>query len=181
MRNFLRILIVTILICSLSSCGFVTNKNLHGEALQQLSDNELYEAVYFQNLDIVVSDTSEKNALEGMSEVRRTFYILSMYEYEISNGGLCQFFVNTTRGLAPYVSDCLGEIGANEHKELFDEFILNNNIDVYDLDSFIIDDVDEFAQQNARYDFDSFDEAFYDLPFLRDYLVRYVRNNINEF
>lgn len=169
------------LLFTLTSCGFVVNKNLHGENLEKLSDDELYEAVYFQNLDIVDSYESEEAALEEMSSVRRTVYILSMYEYEISNGGLCQFFVNSSRDLAPYVSKCLDEVGATEHKNLFDSFISDNNINVYELESFIIEDLDEFSKQNERYDFDSFDEEYDKLPFLRDSIVDYIRKNINEF
>ena len=181
MKKLLKAITIIMLLFTLTSCGFVVNKNFHGENLEKLSDDELYEAVYFQNLDIVDSYESEEAALEEMSSVRRTVYILSMYEYEISNGGLCQFFVNSSRELAPYVSKCLDEVGATEHKNLFDSFISDNNINVYELESFIIEDLDEFSKQNERYDFDSFDEEYDKLPFLRDSIVDYIRKNINEF
>ena len=42
----------------------------------------------------------------------------------------------------------------------FTEFIENNNIDVNNLDSFIISDVEEYEAQTKRYDFDSFDNKY---------------------
>lgn len=165
----------------LSSCGFAMNKNPHGDELQKLSDNELYEAVYFQNLDVVDSYESEETALEEMSKVRRTVYILNMYEFEVANGGLCQFFANSSRSLAPYVSDCLAEIGATDHKQLYDSFVSDNEIDVFHLESFVSEDVDSFIKQYERYDFDSFDNSYMELPLLQNYITAYIRANITEF
>ena len=182
MNKFLKIISIILSLFSLTSCNTsLPNKDLHGEELSDLTDDELYETIYFQNLDIVYSYESEEIALKKMDSVRKTVYILSMYEYEISNGGLCQFFVNSTRELAPYVSKCLAEIGATEHRALFDSFIFDNNINVYELESFITDDSDDYSKQKKRYDFDSFDEEYDELPFLRESIVDYIRKNINEF
>ncbi len=104
-----------------------------------------------------------------------------MYEYEIGNGGLCQFFVNSSRELAPYVSECLEEVGATEHKELYEKFISDNSIDLNDLSFFEIKDLEEYAEKEEMYDFDSFDEAYMELPFLADIITEYIRANINEF
>ena len=57
---------------------------------------------------------------------------------ELQNGGLCQFFVNSSRSLAPYVDECLKMVGAEEHRKLFAEFVANNQIDLNNLDSFRI-------------------------------------------
>ena len=180
-KLFIKLLSLLLSLFALSSCSFIKNKNLHGEDLAKLSNDELYEAVYFQNLDIVTSFESEKLALAQMSSFRRTVFILSMYEYEIGNGGLCQFFVNSSRELAPYVSECLEEVGATEHKELFDNFISDNSIDINSLDYFEIDNLDEYAEKAELYDFDAFDDAYMELPYLTDTIVEYIRENINEF
>ena len=100
---------------------------------------------------------------------------------EIQNGGLCQFFVNSSRSLAPYIEDNLNKIGATEHKKLFTEFIENNNIDVNNLDSFIISDVEEYEAQTKRYDFDSFDNKYIELPTLQSYITEYIKTNIEKF
>ena len=149
--------------------------------LAALSDYDLYETVYLQTLDFIFSYPSESAALEDMTQAQRVFYILSIYDMEIQNGGLCQFFVNSSRSLAPHVENCLETVGADAHKDLFTSFIEENQIDVSDLDSFIIYDIEDYAKQTQRYDFDSFDMNYYDLPPLFDYLVKYIRNNIYEF
>ena len=100
---------------------------------------------------------------------------------EIQNGGLCQFFVNSSRSLAPYIEDNLNKIGATEHEKIFTEFIENNNIDVNNLDSFIISDVEEYEAQTKRYDFDSFDNKYIKLPTLQSYITEYIKPNIEKF
>lgn len=179
--KFALILIVGIFGIIFSACGFHTKKHLHGDKLLKLTDDELFEAVYFQNLDLVESFEDEETALRQISPERRVVYILSLFDMEIQNGGLCQFFVNSTRSLAPYVDECLKTVGAEEHRQLFAEFVSKNQIDLSNLDSFKISDVDEYAAQTERYDFDTFDNAYYDLTALQDFIVAYIKVNISEF
>jgi hypothetical protein len=53
-----------------------------------------------------------------------------------------------------------------------------------DLDSFIIDDVNQFEIQRSRYPFDKFDNSYYELyeneP-LQELLVKYAREHIGDF
>ena len=100
---------------------------------------------------------------------------------EIQNGGLCQFFVNSSRSLAPYVNACLKTVRAEAHNQLFAEFVANNQLDLHNLDSFKITDIEEYASQTERYDFDAFDNAYYELTPLQDYIVAYIKANITEF
>lgn len=151
------------------------------EELCSLSDEDLYAAIV-----IKIEHKIEKydDLVEGMrhlSNAERTFYVCQYYEMEVNNGGLCQFFVNSSRQVAPFLSNCLKTIGAIEHKELFDSFISNNNIDVKHLDSFIIYKVKDFEKQMARYPFDMFDDAFYNLEPLDQKLISYIRKNLNDF
>ena len=50
-------------------------KNVHGEKLLELPDDQLFEAVYFYNLDLVESYPDEVNALLQISPERRVVYI----------------------------------------------------------------------------------------------------------
>ncbi|MBQ7045939.1 MAG: DUF4375 domain-containing protein [Clostridia bacterium] len=165
----------------LSSCGVLGTKQVHGDELKKLSDVELFETVYFQILDTVESFDNEEAALSQINVEQKTVYILGTYDMEIQNGGLCQFFVNSSRAFAPYVEDSLEKVGAAEHKKLFADFIENNNIDVNDLDSFIINDLDQYESQTKRYDFDSFDNKYTTLPELTDYITRYIKENTEKF
>lgn len=164
----------------LSSCS-IGSESIHGQELLKLTDDELFETVYFQNIDLVMSYPDESQALSQISPEQRTFYILSIYDMEIQNGGLCQFFVNSSRSLAPFVDECLETVGAEEHRKLLAEFVADNDIDLNNLESFDTPDIEDYILQTQRYDFDSFDNAYYELTALRDYLVEYVKNNITAF
>lgn len=149
--------------------------------LSPLSDDELFETVYFQTIALVDSYPSESAALESIPVPQKTFYILSIYDMEIQNGGLCQFFVNSSEALASQVDTCLETLGAEEHRTLFATFVEDNGIDVNDLSSFRIDDIQDFVDQTQRFDFDSFDTRYYALPPLYTDLIGYIRANLSEF
>ncbi|MBE5928399.1 MAG: DUF4375 domain-containing protein [Lachnospiraceae bacterium] len=156
-------------------------KQMHGEELLTLSDADLFETVYLQNLDIAEKTEDEDKELEQFTGARRIVYILGLYDSEIQNGGLCQFFVNSSRVVAPYVSEALRCVGANEHLELFENFITTNSIDVSDLESFMAYSIRDYKKHTKRYDFDSFDDEYYELPVLQEKVVAYIKENINEF
>ena len=165
----------------LSSCSTIPRKNLHGEELLKLSDDQLFEAVYFYNLDLIESYPDEVTALSQISPKRRVVYILSLFDMELQNGGLCQFFVNSSRSLAPYVDECLQAIGAEKHRKLFAEFVTNNQINLNSLDSFRISSVEEYAAKTEHYDFDAFDNSYYELSPLQDFIIAYIKANISDF
>ena len=156
-------------------------KLLHGKELLELSDEDLFEAVYFQNIDIAEKAEDEDKELEQFAGARRTVYILCLFDSEIQNGGLCQFFVNSSRVVAPYVSESLKIVNANEHLALFEQFITANNLDVSNLDSFKVFSKRGYIKQTKRFDFASFDDKYYELPALQEKVVAYIKDNINEF
>lgn len=157
------------------------NKGLHGADLLVLSDDDLFETVYFQNLEIASNAEDSDREVEQFAGARLNVFVLSLFDSEIQNGGLCQFFVNSSRTAAPYVSDALEAVGASAHKELFDSFTSENKIDTSNLDSFKVFSKRGYIKQTKRFDFDSFDEKYYDLPPLQDKVVDYIRKNISEF
>jgi hypothetical protein len=83
--------------------------------------------------------------------------------------------------VAPYVSEYMGIIGANEHKNLFDKFVNENNIDLTDRSSFDVEEADEFEEQTERYPFDDYDDAFYDMESLETYLKKFAREHLQDF
>lgn len=174
-------LLLSFVMLFLTSCGILKTKELHGEELKKLSDDALFETVYLQTLDVVDSFPDEEIAFSKISIEQKTVYILSIYDMEIQNGGLCQFFVNSSRSLAPYIQENLDIIGATEHKKLFTDFIQNNNIDTNSLDSFIISDIDEYEAQTKRYDFETFDNKYIELPTLQSYITNYIKANVEKF
>ena len=174
------ILVFLAAICAMAILGFCLYQflpltHLHGQQLGHLSDAKLLKTVLSQ----IAAD--EHTAPDDLPEHYKTVYVLNTYEKEMEGGGLCLFFINETRKVAPYVEESLKIAGADAHLALFSDFIAKNNIDVHDLDSFAIKDIEEYALQDARYDFGTYDDQYYALPLLKDILIGYIRANIDLF
>ena len=150
-------------------------RNMTNEELLNLSDDELFEAV---NVICYLDIDDEK--IDSINACKRVLFTVINFDAEVNNGGLCQFFVNSSRISAPYVSESLGAINALKTKKLFDDFIRENDIDLENLESFIIDDLSEFEEQNNRYPFDDFDNAYYEIEDINKLLVSYARENIDK-
>jgi len=155
--------------------------SMSNEDMAFLSDDELFAAVLFRTEQKVDSFDEWEDGINALNNSQKIFYSISWFDLEINNGGLCQFFVNSSRLVAPYVSEYMRVIGANNHKNLFDKFISDNNIDLNNLSSFDIDDVIEYEKQTERYHFDDFDYAFCNLEPLESYLKKFARENLKDF
>lgn len=152
----------------------------HNELLK-LPDNELCDAVWFR-IDQKVS--AYKNIIDGIASLsteEQTVYSVFYMELEVNNGGICQFFVNSSRYVAPIVSKSLENIGANEYKKLYDSFIEKHNIDVNDLSSFDCNTTEEFSKQYERYPYEEFDIEFFEMDSTAPFLAPYIRSNIDKF
>mgnify|MGYP003297115743 CR=1 FL=1 len=145
-----------------------------------MDDDALFETAV-ERIDILVELNDEDAENAPLTLPQRYCYALNLLELEVNNGGLCQFFVNSSRLAASWVSDGLAAIGATEHKELFDGFINKYKINVNDLASFSIRRARDFEKQAKRYPFDEYDDSFYALPSLREPLTAYIRQHIDEF
>ncbi len=151
------------------------------EELSQLSDDELICAVWARTENIVSSKEDLLEGFHSLNEKQRIFYAVNYLEMEVNNGGLCQFFVNSSRIVAPLVSEYMGIIGATEHKKLYDTFIEKHQINTQDLSSFDCETVEVFQSQYERYPFDEYDDAFYKLEPLQTYLTQFIKENIEVF
>lgn len=148
-------------------------RTMSREDLLALSDEDFFAAVECLCEDAVY-DINDKD----ISTEQKLVYSLNRFEAEVNNGGLCQFFVNSSSECAPYISKALETTGAFTLKAVFENFISENNIDVNDLSSFKISDIDEYEAQTKRFDFDSFDERFYEED-LHGKIIDYSRKNID--
>lgn len=150
-------------------------RNMDIADLLALENEELYDAVECVCYDAVVEITDP-----ALTEAQVFVYSLIQLEMEVNNGGLCQFFVNSSSECAPYISKALDAIGADKAKSLYDSFILDNHIDVNDLSSFKIESIEEYEAQTERFDFDSFDDAFYEDEDFHQQIIDYARKNIEQ-
>ncbi len=151
------------------------------EELTKLSDEKLINAVWTRAEYVVSSKADIRDGFNALNEEQRIFYAVNYLEMEVNNGGLCQFFVNSSRVVAPYVSEYMDIIGATEHKRLYDSFIEKYNINTNYLDSFDCETVEDFQAQYERYPFYEYDNGFYNLEPLEKYLLSFVRKNIEKF
>ena len=150
-------------------------KSMSEDELLKLSDDELTEGIY-TILDLDCDDNKP-------SDKQMYFLTISEFCREVNNGGLCQFFVNSSSKYAPYVSDSLNAINAVLLADNFNKFISDNQINLSNLSSFKIERVEDFEFQNKRYPFDEFDEQFYKLQSKEDIsalLAEFARANISE-
>ena len=106
-------------------------------------------------------------------------YIAACLELEIMNGGLCQFFANCP-DCAPFVPEALEQVGAAEHKALYEKFLTDNNIDPLD-PMFQTEDLEEFSRLYDLYPWDDFDNAYCALTPMPELLEAYVKANPDDF
>jgi hypothetical protein len=153
---------------------------LTAKDLAELSDGKLADVLTF----MVLVNWPEAKCLKKFKGAKRTFFIITYFNLEIQNGGLCQFFVNSSRLVAPYVSESLAKINAVSYKELFEKFVMDNNIPLNDLDSFKTYTFEQYELQMSRYPFDEFDHSYYKLyekeP-IDDLLLQYAREHLEDF
>jgi hypothetical protein len=62
------------------------NKQLHGQELLTLSDDDLFETVYLQNIDIAEESEDDEKELEQFTGARRTVYILGLFDSGVMQG-----------------------------------------------------------------------------------------------
>ena len=166
---------------------FQMNKHtqMSTEELLALDDEELFKAISDRVDDEIYFSDDIKSALENANKEKQVFYTVYWFESEVQNGGLCQYFCNSSNLTAPYLSEALEIIGAKEQKALFDKFVKDNDIDVNDLSMFETDDVDEYIEKTELLDFDSFDNSYYKLDEnnsnVYDLLKVYARENVEKF
>lgn len=173
------VVLIRIIIKNIKNLTKANSKSLeYDKLIKQLND-------YFNNL------SQEEKEKYGKQQL--TIAVLEDYDMEVNNGGLCQYFVNSSRAGAPRLSEFLKEINAKKHKKLFDDFIRKNKIDVNDLDNFIIEheeaelgkissvsDDEKYYEKYKSNPFDDFDSEFYNLyreENLEDLIKEYAINS----
>ena len=152
------------------------------EELTTLDNSELCYAVTIRlwNKTDPVAETFDEE-IKMLNEKERLFFCVNEYLMEIENGGLLQFFCNHGDFIAPLLNDYLEEIGATQHKKLFEDFVKSNKIDLENLDAFRTSDSDKYIRLSEEYNFDEFDNSFCELTSLEEYLGEFIKNNIEYF
>ena len=151
-----RILPIVLSLCLLLSGCFLS------QDVTKLSGDELVMALALLPEDF-----------DAMSREERAAYTAACLELEIMNGGLCQFFANCP-DCAPFVPEALEQVGAAEHKALYEKFLTDNNIDPLD-PMFQTEDLEEFSRLYDLYPWDDFDNAYCALTPMPELLESYIK------
>ena len=140
------------------------------EKCESMTPEELKELDDITLGDFLLERLYENNDLNDCkNDAQRVYFVVVSLQFEVANGGLQQFFDNSSSECAPYVSASLEAIGALDAKVLFDNYISENGIDLKNPDDVDIDNSDDF------------DDEYYDMMGNIDsLLLQYARNNINE-
>jgi len=154
--------------------------NMTSAELSALSDEDLLYALYMRAVDKANSYWNLGEGAKDFPKTQKAFFVVYCFDTEFQNGGLCRFFVNSSRSMAPLLSESLKEIGAAEHSAMFDKFVTDYEIDIENLISFIIGSEKDFDQQKKRYPFVEFDAAFQALPPVKNLLITYARAHLDE-
>ena len=153
------------------------------EEMAALSDEELLLAATTRT-NHQAACNGEENGFQQLNEQQKVLYSIDTFEINVTaqDGGLCDFFVYPD-GVAPYISDCLGTIGAEAHKKLFDDFVTKNRIDLTDLSAFESTRHDDAARERLmmKCPFTEFDRAYAALPPLSTHLTAYIKEHIDSF
>ena len=94
---------------------------------------------------------------------------------EVLNGGVCQFFSNSSGEYAPFVSECLNKIGSLENQKLFDDFVKENHIDLDNLSVFKASDIPDYSNRVCKlYDYEKIDANYVETD---DELAKYIKKH----
>ncbi|PIB31795.1 hypothetical protein BFP78_07930 [Gaetbulibacter sp. 5U11] len=88
-------------------------------ALNQKQDTEIIELVG----TVLWNKASEVSSFEQLSEPEKTFVYIDIFEGELNNGGLFDFFYNTSGAFAHQVLDAYQAIGAEESTAIVSQAI----------------------------------------------------------
>lgn len=166
-----------ILICIVVAISIIIlfSKNEKSSSKDILGDNEINDYIIDLWINYDSNNTYTKEQLVVIS--------LTAYDSEINNGGLCQFFSNSSKEFALNISNSLEEINAIKHKDLFDKFIKDNKINLKELDSYESDNVEDFIDKYDDLPFEDFDRNYYELEkkeSITNLLIEYTKSNYNE-
>jgi len=149
--------------------------NLTTEELGELNDDELISAALYRTDKKIDGMLGKKKKgtpadwAEHLTGAQRTVYILSYFESDLQTGGLA-YFLERNSALAPKVSKCLGEIGAAEHRALYDDFLADRGYRMGYSERL------EYQEELTAFDTD-----YQALPALEQSFAVYLRANIEQF
>ena len=156
----------------LMGCSLLSVIPMDTEDMLKLPDDELISRLLLQ---LGGTDFDELN------ESQKVVYTAAALEMEVLNGGMVQFLSNEANGAAPYICDALEKIGAADHLALLQADLEKNHVDLSDLSDFDTLDLEAFSKLYERYDFETFDGSYVELPSIPQYIRAYIQAHMGNF
>ena len=170
-------MIWVIIICIVIAISLIVlfSKTDKSSSKDMLSDSDINDCIIDLWINYDSNNTYTKEQLVVIA--------LTAYDSEINNGGLCQFFSNSSNKFAPNISNYLEQIKALKHKEQFDKFIKANKINLNELEQYETDSIEDFIDKYDDLPFEDFDREYYELEqeeSITNLLIEYTKTNYNK-
>ncbi|MBR6515534.1 MAG: DUF4375 domain-containing protein [Bacilli bacterium] len=130
-----------------------SNEDVYSEAVERINKK-------------LPKNSSPKYLLSELSLPERILYVLNEFDAELQNGGIEQYFINSSKFNAHLISGYLEVVNALDIKLLFDEFVYTSKIDFDNLDHNIELD-EELCSQ--------FDDNYFAVDSLEDLLIEFIK------
>ena len=143
------------LVCVMMLC--LLPVNARGDAVVKDFHYEQYEKLYLNMIDQYPDPDNE--AFSDYPAAGRALFVVLIFDMEIQNGGLAQFFWNCGISYAKLLPDALRSTGLSDVADLYESFLRNNGITLDFIASFR-DRVPGFAEYYKCYNYDTFDDAY---------------------
>ncbi len=133
---------------------------------------------YYDLYDAVVFNTAEPGMPDFMShtEAQRALLVVLIFDMEIQNGGIAQYFWNTGPDYALLTSESLRIVGFNDVADLYERFVSENGITLAEISSyrerFPADE--DWAEFTNLHPFDDFDDAYMEIWHETDFNQRLI-------
>ena len=145
------------------------------------ADSMEYEELYFELLDRTGGPEFDE-AFPELPLPVRNLYLAAVFDMEIQNGGLLQYFANCGSESASQLSQSLRAVGLEPMAKLYDEFLAVHEIDASDLSDFHCASVEDFIALCTRYpESGTFDDAYMELWQTLDFnsvMLAYAAENL---
>ena len=134
--------------------------NVRGSAVMNDFHYEQYEKLYFKMIEQYPEP--ENTAFSEYPAAGRALFIVLIFDMEIQNGGLAQFFWNCGVIYAKLLPDALRFTGLSDVADLYESFIHDNDITLDVIASFRerAPGFVESYEWYDWYDYDTFDDAY---------------------
>ncbi len=141
------------------------------------------EDLYYAILGLTTGPGSDPQ-FDALPLSSQALHIAAIFEMEILNGGLCQFFMNCRSDYIPRVSASLREIGMFPMADLYEAFLSEHQINPEEFDSLPRDNHQVYIDQCNRYPFDAFNKTFeklWESLNFENAMVQYANKHLEAF